>query len=143
MNVVCLKGNLVRDPELRYTPSGTAICTITIAKSKRWKNASGELQEKTGFFTAICWGARGEALSNNFVKGKEIAVSGELEFDSWEQEDGQKRSAVKILINQWEFCGSRNDSSPAQNVGGQGQSGFNSGAGVTPQNDIAEEEIPF
>jgi single-strand DNA-binding protein len=137
MNVVCLKGNLVRDPELKYTAAGTAICNITIAKSKRWKAADGEYQEKTGFYNCFCWGARGEALSNNFHKGKEIAIVGELDFNEWEQDDGQKRSAVKILINSWEFCGNKNDSQPRTQAGGGAQQ-------EQPQvNDVAEEEIPF
>jgi single-strand DNA-binding protein len=147
MNVVCLKGNLVRDPELRYTPAGTAICNITIAKSKKWKAADGEYKEKTGFYNAFCWGARGEALSNNFHKGKEIAITGELDFDQWETEGGDKRSAIKIQINTWEFCGSRSDAVETPPVGGQGKSGFDAsnkpGSAALNQPDINEEEIPF
>jgi single-strand DNA-binding protein len=122
---------------LRYTPAGTAICSITIAKSKRWKNPNGEFVEKTGFYNCNCWGARGEALSNNFTKGKEIAITGELEFDQWETEDGQKRNAVKININSWEFCGSKNDSYAPQDKAEPAQEQ------LTPQADVAEEEIPF
>lgn len=140
MNIVGLQGNLTRDPELRYTPNGTAICNITVAKSKRFKNAGGEIVEKTGFYNCFCWGARGEALSNNFSKGKQISIEGELDFSQWETDAGEKRSQVKIQINQWHFCGSKSENAPANDVGGQGKSGFDNN---NTEPDIKEEEIPF
>ncbi len=135
MNIVGLQGNLTRDPELRYTPNGTAICNITVAKSKRYKDAGGEYVEKTGFYNCFCWGPRGEALSNNFSKGKQISIEGELAFEQWETDAGEKRSQVKVQINQWHFCGTKAENEAAP-VGGT--TGNNS---VEP--DIKEEEIPF
>jgi single-strand DNA-binding protein len=139
MNIVMLKGNLARDPELKYTPSGVAICNLTIAIGERYKNAAEEYVEKTHFFNCVCWGRRGEVLSEQFTKGRQIAVQGKLQLDQWENEAGEKRSAVKIMVSDWEFCGNKSDNAAAP-VGGQGQSGFKPEQEVA---DIKEEEIPF
>lgn len=136
INVVVLGGNLVRDPELRYTPSGTAICDFTIANSKKWKDGeSGEWKEKAGFYNCLCWGKRGEVINEHFKKGKPILVKGELDFQTWETQDDQKRSAVKINVQDFDFVGFKSD-------GGQQAST------TTPQDqqqklDIPDEEIPF
>jgi single-strand DNA-binding protein len=108
INVVVLGGNLTRDPELRYTPSGTAICEFTIANSKKYKQ-NDEWQEKTGFYNCICWGKRGEIVNEYFEKGRPILVKGELEFQQWETKDGDKRSTVKINVQDFDFVGGKQD----------------------------------
>ncbi len=135
INVVVLGGNLVRDPELRYTPSGTAICDFTIANSKKYKQGEDWL-EKPGFYNCICWGKRGEVINEHFEKGKPILVKGELEFQTWDTEDGKKRSAVKINVQDFDFVGYKKED--AQD-GNQGASTGN----AQPQTDINDEEIPF
>lgn len=135
INIVVLGGNLVRDPELRYTPSGTAICEFTIANSRKYKQ-NDEWQEKTGFYNCICWGKRGETIKEYFEKGKPILVRGELEFQQWETKEGDKRSTVKINVQDFDFVGFKADSAAGPVTT------------PTPQDqqqklDINDEEIPF
>jgi single-strand DNA-binding protein len=125
INLVVLGGNLTRDPELKYTPQGTALCEFTIANSKKWKTQGGEWQEKPGFYNCICWGKRGEVISQHFSKGKPIEVRGELEFQQWETKDGNKRNAVKINVQEFFFVGAREANAPDGSA------------------DVNEEEIPF
>ncbi len=133
INVVVLGGNLVRDPELRYTPSGTAICDFTIANSKKYKQ-NDEWIEKPGFYNCICWGKRGEIINEHFEKGKPILVKGELDFQQWESAEGDKRSAVKINVQDFDFVGFKNDSAAGASTGSNQSQ---------PKPDIHDEEIPF
>jgi single-strand DNA-binding protein len=136
INLSILGGNLVRDPELRYTPGGTAICEFTIANSKKYKK-DDEWVEKTNYVNCICWGVRGERLSEYFTKGKPILVEGELEFQQWETKEGQKRNALKINVQDWFFVGGKAESS---NAGGASNPSFPEG---NRPDDVNEEEIPF
>lgn len=95
MNVVALIGRLTADPELRYTPSGVAVTTFTIAVDRRFKNESGEKQ--TDFFDVVAWRQRAEFASNYLGKGQRIAVQGSLQQRSWVQQDGQKRSKIEVV----------------------------------------------
>lgn len=136
INVGVLGGNLVRDPELRYTPSGTAICDFTIANSKTWKDGqSGEQKEKTGFYNCICWGKRGEIINGHFEKGKPILIQYTLDFQTWETKDGEKRSTIKFNVTDFDFVGFKADGGLVQTT-------------KTPNDsqqklDIPDEEIPF
>ncbi len=143
INVGVLGGNLVRDPELKYTPSGMAICEFTIANSKTWKDGnSGEKKEKTGFYNCICWGKRGEIINEHFEKGKPILIKYELDFQQWETAEGQKRSAVKFNVQDFDFCGYKADSATGASTDTQQKP--HTGDGSVPKpTDIADEEIPF
>lgn len=106
MNIAIVKGNLTRDPELKYTPKGTAICNISIAVNEVWYNEAKEKQEKVHFFEVTAWGNRAETISKYFHKGKPILVTGKLQQESWDdKETGQKRSKVKIVMDSFDFCG--------------------------------------
>ena len=130
INLVVLGGNMTRDPDLKYTPAGTAICEFTIANSKTWKDGnSGERKERAGFYNCIAWGKRGEVIAEHFKKGKPIEIQGELEFQQWEDKDGGKRNAVKINVQQFFFVGSK-----------EGATSVDSSNKPT---DINDEEIPF
>ncbi len=138
INLVVLGGNLVRDPELKYTPSGTAICDFTIANSETWKDGqSGEMKEKTGFYNCLCWGKRGEIINEHFEKGKPILVKGKLEFQTWDTQDNQKRSAVKINVLDFDFVGYKKDSAAGVSTDTQQKPDAQGSL------DISDEEIPF
>lgn len=96
MNLVALIGRLTADPELRYTPSGVAVTSFTIAVDRRFKNEAGEKQ--TDFFDCVAWRQRAEFASNYLVKGQRIAIQGSLQQRSWVQQDGQKRSKVEVMV---------------------------------------------
>jgi single-strand DNA-binding protein len=117
-NRVILLGNLTRDPEIRYTPSGTAVADIGLAVNDRRKNANGEWVDETTFVDVTLWGRTAEVASEYLSKGSPVLIEGRLKLDSWEAE-GQKRSKLKVVAERMQMVGSK---------GGGGNSG-----GARPQ----------
>jgi single-strand DNA-binding protein len=103
-NRVILVGNLTRDPELRYIPSGTAVSDIGLAVNDRRKNANGEWVEETTFVDVTLWGRTAEVASEYLSKGSPILIEGRLRLDQWEQE-GQKRSKLKVTGDRMQMLG--------------------------------------
>ena len=100
-NNVTLIGNLVDDPELRFTPSGVAMAKIRLAVNRRWRDRqSGEWQEDTSFFSGTCWREQAEQVAESLQKGARVIVTGRLEQRSWETEQGDRRSVVEIQIDE-------------------------------------------
>lgn len=99
-NNVTLIGNLVDDPELRFTPAGVAMAKIRLAVNRRWRDQSGEWQENTSFFTGTIWREQAEQAAESLQKGTRVIVTGRLEQRSWETENGEKRSVVEIQIDE-------------------------------------------
>jgi single-strand DNA-binding protein len=98
-NNVTLIGNLVDDPELRFTPSGVAMAKIRLAVNRRWQK-DGEWQEDTSFFTGTVWREQAESAAESLQKGTRVIVTGRLEQRSWETDQGDKRSVVEIQIDE-------------------------------------------
>lgn len=124
VNHVILIGRLTRDAELKYTSGGMAVCKFAIAVNRRKKNGD-QWVEEASFFDIVLWGRTGETLNQYLVKGKQVAVEGELHQNRWEQ-DGQARSKIEIMANNVQLLGG--------NSGGQGNapgnSASNSGSGT-------------
>ncbi len=99
-NSVTLIGNLVDDPELRFTPSGVAMTKIRFAVNKRYQNREGEWQEETSFFGGTCWRDMAENVAESLQKGLRVIVVGELQQRSWETQEGDKRSVVEVDIKE-------------------------------------------
>lgn len=99
-NFVTLVGNLVDDPELRFTPNGTAMAKIRFAVNRRWQDRSGEWQEDTSFFTGTCWRDMAENVAESLTKGMRVIVVGRLQQRSWETQEGDKRSVVEIDVQE-------------------------------------------
>ncbi|MFP3881524.1 MAG: single-stranded DNA-binding protein [Actinomycetota bacterium] len=97
---ITLVGNLVDDPELRFTPSGVALAKIRIAVNRRWRGQDGEWQESTSFFTGTIWREQAEQAAESLQKGARVIVTGRLEQRSWENEQGEKRSVVEIQVDE-------------------------------------------
>jgi len=115
MNVCILKGNLTRDPESKFLPSGDAVCDIGVAVSEVWYDKKDQKQERTSFFDCTAFGKSAESIGTFFKKGKPILIEGKLVQDMWEdKESGQKRSKIKIKIERWEFCGGDKADVPAE-----------------------------
>lgn len=104
-NRVILCGNLTRDPELRYIPTGTAVTDIGLAVNDRRKSASGEWVEEPTFVDITLWGRTAEIASEYLTKGSPVLIEGRLKLDTWET-DGQKRSKLKVIGEKLEFIGS-------------------------------------
>jgi single-strand DNA-binding protein len=98
-NNVTLIGNLVEDPELRFTPSGVAMAKIRLAVNRRWQK-DGQWQEDTSFFGGTVWREQAETVAESLQKGTRVIVTGRLEQRSWETEQGEKRSVVEIQIDE-------------------------------------------
>lgn len=135
LNKVFLMGNLTRDPELKYTPSGTAVASFGIAINRSWQGADGEKKEDVCYVDITMFGKRAEVIDQYFKKGHPIFVEGRLQFQQWETKDGQKRNALKVVAEDFQFIGGKANSSGS----GQASEPTFPGAG----NDVNEEEIPF
>ncbi|HRU06051.1 MAG TPA: single-stranded DNA-binding protein [Candidatus Brocadiia bacterium] len=109
LNRVFLMGNMTRDPELRYTPSGTAVCEFGLAVTRQWTTPDGQKRDETCFVDCSMWGRRGEVIAEYFRKGKPIFVEGRLQLDTWEGKDGQRHSKLKVVAENFEFLGGRNE----------------------------------
>jgi single-strand DNA-binding protein len=99
-STVTIVGNVTRDPEMRYTPSGAGKATFGVAVSRRWQNRqTQEWEEQTSFFNVVCWREMAENVNESIGKGARVIVSGRLEQRSWETENGEKRSVVEIVAD--------------------------------------------
>ncbi len=152
LNKVFIMGNLTRDPELRYVPSGAAVANFTVAVNRTYKDKAGEKKEDTSFLRVIIWGKMAEVCGEYLSKGRPVLVEGRLQSRSWEGTDGQKKSAVEIIASTVQFMGSKAQnqaqapSTPAATpAAGLGSVDLNSegvedgGFGAISDND----EIPF
>jgi single-strand DNA-binding protein len=99
-NNVTLVGNLTRDPELRFTPSGQPLANFGLAVNRRWQNRQGEWQEDTSFFNVVVWGDHGENASDSLGKGDRVIVTGRLDQRSWETDQGEKRSVIEVIADE-------------------------------------------
>ena len=98
LNKVQLIGNLTRDPELRYTPTGAAVCTIGLATNRQWTTEAGEKKEETEFHRMVAWNKLAELCSQLLVKGRKIYVEGRLRTNQWQGQDGSQRSTTEVVI---------------------------------------------
>jgi single-strand DNA-binding protein len=110
-----LTGNLTRDPELRSTPAGTAVCSLRIASNTRRKdNATGEWAEKPNYFSVTVWGAQGESCARFLAKGRPVCVDGRLEWREWTDQQGNKRESVEIVADAVQFLGAREETGESE-----------------------------
>lgn len=130
-----ITGNLTRDPELRTTPSGTSVCSFSVAVNRVYRDSNGEQKEDVSFIDCSAWGKLGEMINQYAKKGSGVLVSGRLDQRSFEGKDGVKRSRVEIVVEDFNFTGAARDN---------GSSSAPSASDETPENipdDIPDEEI--
>ena len=106
-NKITLVGNLGRDPELRYTPQGTPVCTFTMATNERRKDKSGELQDFTTWFRVTLWGRQAETASQYLTKGRPVYIEGRLRVDEWTDRDGKPRYTLDVTATDMQFIGTK------------------------------------
>ena len=105
-NRVIIAGNLTRDPELRYTPKGTAVARLGLAVNRRYKDANGQLQEEVTFIDAEAWSQQAETISQYMRKGGAMLIEGRLKQDSWDdKQTGQKRTMLRVVVENFQFLG--------------------------------------
>jgi len=149
-NKVYLMGNLTRDPEMRVTPKGTAICQFGLAVSRTWKDESGQPREEATFVDIEAWGKQGETISKYCTKGRPLFVEGRLRFDQWEDKtSGQKRSKLKVVLENFQFIGGRGDGAggaPAESDGAAADAPASPRAAprapAAPKENV-DEDVPF
>lgn len=115
-NKVILMGNLTRDPELSYLPSQTPVVEIGLAVNRRWRDQQGQQREDTCFIDCRCFGRQAEVINQYLSKGRPVLVEGRLDYDTWEAQDGSKRSKHRVTIERFSFV----DSQSGQGGGGGG-----------------------
>ncbi len=103
LNKVLLVGNLTRDPELRYTPQGTAVVTLGIAVNRSFKNKNGQSQKDTCFVNVVVWSKMAEVCNQYLYKGRQIMVEGRLQSRSWQTSDGKNRTTLEIVATMVQF----------------------------------------
>lgn len=121
VNKVILVGNLGKDPELRYTPSGTAVATFSLATTERFKDRDGNRQEKTEWHNIVAWRQLAEICGKYLHKGKQVYIEGKIQTRSYDDRDGNKRYTTEIVVDQMQMLGSKDDG-PQQGSGGGGYS---------------------
>jgi single-strand DNA-binding protein len=138
LNRVILIGNLTADPELRYTPGGTARVRFSIAVNRQYKDASGKMQEEATFVPIVVWGPQAENCANYLRKGRSIAVEGRLRIDSFQNADGEKVRITEVVASNVQF------------LGGPQRAADEPAGAAAPEAPIAndegqlpEEEVPF
>ena len=103
LNKVLLIGNLTRDPELRYVPSGAAVATFTVAVNRVYTSQAGEKKEETSFIRVVVWARRAEVCGEYLAKGSPVFIEGRLQSRNWETQDGQKRSTIEVIADNVQF----------------------------------------
>lgn len=158
-NKVILIGNLTRDPQVRYTPKGTAVAEIGLAVNRTWfDKASNSRKDETTFVDITLWGREAEVASEYLSKGRPVMIEGRLQLDTWDDKDsGQKRSKLRVVCEHMQMLGSRGEGGggggggprgggrPAQAPSGGGED-FGSSSGPDYDSgggDIPDDEVPF
>lgn len=114
-NKIIIVGNLGRDPELRYTPQGQAVCDFSMATSEKRKEGGGDSKEETTWFKVTFWGRQAEVASQYLAKGRQVYVEGRLRAREWTDKDGRVRTSLEVNGSDIQFIGSRNDDMAAAN----------------------------
>jgi len=131
INKAILVGNMTRDPELRYTPQGTAVCTFGVATNRRWKTEAGELKDEAEFHNIVAWQALAEICAKLLKKGAKVYLEGRLQTRDWTGQDGNKRTRTEIVISDMVLLDSK---------GAPGGGSFDeSGGGIDVPENFAKE----
>jgi single-strand DNA-binding protein len=156
-NKIHIIGNLGRDPELRYTPQGTAVCQFSVATNERRRDKAGEQQDITTWFRITAWGKQAETASKYLSKGRKVYVEGRLHMEEWTDREGKARQTLEVNASEIQFLDSGTgdmEGIPARQSGGGGGGGQPSsggggaargggGGGRPSGEDIEDDEIPF
>ncbi len=149
VNKVFLMGNLTRDVELKYTPSNQPVATFGIAMNRRYKTKDGENREETTFVDCEAWARTAEVMSEYLSKGRPVFIEGRLKLDQWQDKDGNKRSKLRVVVENFQFVDSRGGAG-----GGGGRASApepvasaNAPSAASPDSGqhqpVSEDDIPF
>jgi single-strand DNA-binding protein len=149
-NKVIVAGNLTRDPELRYTPKGTAVAKIGLAVNRTWKSETGEMKEEVSFIDVEAWGRQAEVISQYMRKGRPLLIEGRLKMDTWEDKNThQKQSKLKVVLESFSFIDSNRAEGTAPPSGEAPRRPPSPAAPgpkpASPENEapVEEDDVPF
>ncbi|MBD3232499.1 MAG: single-stranded DNA-binding protein [candidate division Zixibacteria bacterium] len=136
VNLAILIGNLGKDPELRYTPSGAAVASFSMATTEKWKDKDGQLAERTEWHNIVCWGRQAEVANEYLKKGSPVYIEGRIQNRSYDDRDGNRRYITEIVCRRLQLLGGR---------GGGGGGGSSSQSSDSSDSDIPEtdDDLPF
>ncbi len=153
VNKAILVGNLGKDPELRYTPSGTAVCTFSLATTDRFKNKQGEQQDRTEWHNIVVWAGLAEICGKYLTKGKQIYIEGRIQNRSYDDRDGNKRYISEVVATEMQMLGragdqggggrSPSDSGGSAGGGGSANQSYESSGGREEPPFNPDDDIPF
>ena len=141
-------GRLGQDPELKYTPSGAAVCNFSLATSENWTDKSGQKQERTEWHRIVVWGKLAELCNQYLAKGRQAYVEGRIQTRSWDDKDGNKRYTTEINANTVQFIGGRTDTAKSdhtqdQSTGTNDSGMLNQEYNVQTDQSFTADDIPF
>ncbi|MEN8041922.1 MAG: single-stranded DNA-binding protein [Actinomycetota bacterium] len=146
-NSVTLVGNLVEDPELRFTASGVAMARVRMAVNRRYRDRNNEWQEETSFFGGTCWREVAENIAESLSKGDRVFITGRLEQRTWETNEGDKRSVVEVRIDEigpsLRWATATVTRTPRSDGGGNYGGGNTTPAAPVARTDFGPDEAPF
>ena len=127
LNKVMIIGNLGRDPEMRYTPSGKPVTTFSVATSRTWNTSEGEKREETEWFNVVAWSSLAEICKQYLTKGQQVYIEGRLQTRRWDDQEGNKHTSIEIVANEMIILSERRDT----------------GESSAESESIEDEEFPF
>ena len=145
LNKVMLIGNLGKDPEMKYTPSGHAVVTFSLATSRRWRDKDGNNQEDTQWHNIKVWGRQAEIAQQYLKKGRQIYVEGRLETRTYDDKDGNRKWFTEVVAQNFLMMGNRGDSGGGGGdySGGQPQPDYNNQPQPSTQMGGDDDDLPF
>ncbi len=143
VNKVILVGRLGRDPETRYTSSGQAVCNFTMATDESYRDRAGERQKRTEWHRIVVWSKQAEIAQQYLRKGSLLYIEGRIQTRQWDDREGQKRTTVEIVANNFRMLGGRGDAAaPGASAGGDAGAQAPAAEDV-PVSEVSDEDIPF
>ena len=139
LNKAILVGRFTKDPELRYTQSGTAVCSFSIANNRTYVTG-GEKKEQVSYFNCVAWAKAGEIIAEFCKKGQRIGIEGRLQQRSWDDQEGKRRHTIEIVVDNFQFLSGRQDTAP------EALEDTHSGSAESPPdtgNPFSDEDVPF
>ncbi len=148
-NKIIVVGNLGKDPELRYTPQGVAVCNLSVATTERKRDKAGEYHDVTTWFRVTLWRQQAENAAKYLAKGRQVYIEGRLGVEEWTDRDGNNRYTLEVQGTEMHFIGSRGDAPASINSGESGEPEFAGPANSQPEAPpitraaAADDDIPF
>jgi len=139
VNKAILIGNLGRDPELKYTSSGKAVATFTMATSERWTGQDGQKQESTTWHNIVAWGRQAEVINEYLAKGRQVYIEGRIANRSYDDKDGNKKYISEVVVQNFQFLGGKGGDS----AGGGGQARSETGNAPVAEGSTPDDDLPF